>query len=137
MSSEETISKAILDESSKIADYKGVINMDFDAVLWDRLAGEIALYVENFIISQNKNNKSSRFNIRPSYNVDYDISDALLKDIVNCESSEKYYVNIIAGSRNINLLPPHIKELVCNYLPQFFLAHPEYKNAECLKINED
>ena len=96
--------------------------------LWDRLAGMLVEYVENYLLDKNKN----PLGIGPSYTVDYEIKD--VERLFDFEVIDDYWVVQIAGCRNINKLPPNLKELVIPFLPRFFEQYPEYKAAECLRI---
>ena len=105
--------------------------MDY-GVLWDRLAGGIKIYVDNYILSK-REKSGNRILIEPSYPVDYEIQN--LEQIVSCDSAENYFLHRICECRNINDLPVELKELVSQYLPRFFAEYPKYKDEKCLKIN--
>lgn len=96
-------------------------------VLWDRLAGGLQEYVENYClyISQSK--------IKPSYEVDYEID--CLDKLHKHTTVNDYWVHQISGCNHINDLPTYLQELVLQYLPRFFIRYPEYQNLDCLKIS--
>ena len=96
-------------------------------VLWDRLAGCFKLYVENYELKK----YGSTFNLKPSYEVDYEIDLDVLKKYT--DDIDNYWAHLIGGCRNINNLPNDLKELVLQFLPRFFEQFPQYKEAECLK----
>ena len=96
-------------------------------VLWDRLAGELREYVENWCLSR------SQSRIKPSYEIDYEIN--CLEELKKHTTLDDYWVHRISACENINDLPIYLQELVLQYLPRFFKNHPEYKNLDCLKIN--
>lgn len=98
--------------------------MDID-VLWDRLAGGLQEYVENYCLYK------SQSKIMPSYDVDYKI-DCL--DVLQKHTTvDDYWVHQISGCDNINDLPVYLQELVLQYLPRFFEKYPIYRDAECLQ----
>lgn len=99
------------------------------AVLWDRLAGEIVVYVENYILFKTG---GANFRLNPSYPVDYEIEN--VEEIVSDKSVDGYFAHKISGCRDVNELPTHLKKLVMQYLPRFLANHPEYSNEECLTI---
>lgn len=101
-------------------------------VLWDRLAGEITIYVENYLIKQSGGGK---FHLKPSYPVDYEIDD--IDKILSDSSLDGYYAHKISGCKNINELPNDIKKLVIQYLPRFFARWPEYAAEKCLVIVDE
>lgn len=102
------------------------------SILWERLAGGIKLYVENYILSKEQSQQGG-FNLKPSYVVDYEIQN--LDNILFMQSLEDYYVHIIIGCRNINDLPLDLRNLAEQYLPRFFADYPEYKDEKCLQID--
>lgn len=97
--------------------------------LWDRLAGCLAEYVDNYLI---KTKGGGKFRIEPSYDVDYEIAnpEKLFEDM----SLDGYWVHKVARCRDINDLEPQLKELALQYLPKFFEKFPEYISEECLKV---
>lgn len=95
-------------------------------ILWDRLAGEILEYVENFCLYK------SQSKIKPSYEVDYNIE--CLDELQKHTDIEDYWAHQIASCTNINDLPAYLQGLVLQYLPRFFEKYPEYKDADCLKL---
>ena len=95
--------------------------------LWDRLAGEILEYVENYCLVK------SQSKIKPSYEVDYEIN--CLEELKKHGDYDNYWPHQISGCKNINDLPTYLQELVLQYLPRFFIRYPEYQNLDCLKIS--
>lgn len=102
-----------------------------NSALWDRLAGEVSVYIDNYIVAKNGGGK---FHLKPSYPVDYKIED--IDKIISARSIDEYYVHVISGCKNINELPEPIKKLVIQYLPRFFAKWPEYASEKCLRIKE-
>ena len=100
--------------------------------LWDRLAGGLAEYVNNYLL---KNRGGGPFHIQPSYEVDYEIADA--ESIYEDMTFEGFWVHKVAACRNINELDPCLKHLVLQFLPKFFEQFPEYRGEECLKVKDD
>ncbi|WP_143072711.1 hypothetical protein [Oscillibacter sp. PC13] len=101
-------------------------------VLWDRFSGCLAEYVDNYLL---KTRGGGKFGIKPSYEVDYEISnpDSLFDDT----SFDGYWVHKVARCRNINDLEPGLKELAIQFLPKFFTQFPEYRTEECLNVKSD
>lgn len=104
--------------------------MDSTDVLWDRLAGGLQIYVENYYL---KITGGGKLKLQPSYNVDYVIEDIDLLKKHN--EINDYWVFKIGGCRNINELPVFLRKLVVQFLPRFFQEYPQYRDVECLKIN--
>lgn len=100
--------------------------MDIGA-LWDRLAGGLQEYVENYCLYKNQSK------IKPSYDVDYEIE--CLDELQKHTSVDDYWVLQIAGCEHINNLPIYLQKLVIQYLPRFFKDYPEYKYVDCLFLN--
>lgn len=98
-------------------------------VLWDRLAGGLAEYVDNYLL---KNSGGGKLRIQPSYEVDYEIANA--ESLFDDASFDGYWVHKVAGCRNINNLDPRLRGLAVQFLPKFFEMFPEYKNEESLKV---
>lgn len=96
-------------------------------VLWDRLAGGLQEYVENYCLYKNQSK------IKPSYDVDYEIE--CLDELQKHTSVDDYWVLQIAGCEHINNLPIYLQKLVIQYLPRFFKDYPEYKYVDCLFLN--
>lgn len=106
-------------------------------ILWDRLAGTIVEYVENYFLQKEVGDRSGKFHIGPSYDVDYEISDEILRAIDEsmCTGKiENYWVFQIDSCRDINELSKPLQQLVIQYLPKFYKMFPEYKDAECLML---
>lgn len=107
-------------------------------ILWDRLAGTLMEYVENYFLHQQKAGVGTgTFNIGPSYDVDYEISDEILEAIDESMSTgkiENYWFFQIDACRDINKLSKPLQQLVLQYLPRFYEMFPEYRDAECLII---
>lgn len=82
-------------------------------VLWDRLAGGIQEYVENYCLYK------SESKIKPSYEVDYQID--CLDELQKHTTVNDYWVHQISGCKHINDLPTYLQELVLQYLPRFFI----------------
>lgn len=102
--------------------------------MWDRLAGALIIYVENYLLSKQS---YSELTIKPSYDVDYEIEDSILEYLEKSYSSENIndiWQHKIAGCKNINELPFELKQLVNQFLPRFFLQYPQYRCEESLKI---
>lgn len=103
-------------------------------ILWDELAGQLIIYVDNYFL---KKNSGGKLKIQPSYEVNYEISediiDELQKAVEKGNISDIWYLKI-AGCRNINELPLYCKKLVLQFLPRFFSEYPKYKDFECLKL---
>lgn len=99
-----------------------------NGVLFDRLASGFGLFVENYVLSKNK----ERFH--PSYKVDYEINlEVLEKYTANIDN---HWMHLIGGCNDINALPADLKELVIKYLPRFLKQYPQYENEQCLKVIE-
>lgn len=105
--------------------------MEIIDVLFDRLAGGLMLYVENYYLHKSQNK------ILPSYKVDYEISKDIISEIEKSTQSnniDEIWYHKISGCKNINELPDYLKELITQYLPKFFKEYPQYKNSEYLKF---
>lgn len=106
-------------------------------ILWDRLAGTLNIYVENFLIYRSGGGKHK---LSPSYNVDYEIEEEIISEVSgsyeNGDIQSIWYIQVSA-CRNINDLPLYLKKLVKQFLPRFFQDYPQYQEAECLKIREE
>lgn len=105
--------------------------MEKVSVLFDRLAGGLRGYVENYYLHK------SQSKILPSYKVDYEISKDIINGIEKSTQSENmddmWYLKI-SGCTNIDELPDYLKKLIVQYLPRFFKEYPQYKNSEYLKF---
>lgn len=101
-------------------------------VLWDRLAGGLAEYVDNYLL---KTSGGGKLRIQPSYEVDYEIANA--ESLFDDASFDGYWVHKVASCRNVNDLDSNLKELVLQFLPKFFTQFPEYRSEGCLKVNND
>lgn len=93
--------------------------------LWDRLAGGLQEYVENYCLYK------SQSKVEPSYDVDYEID--CLDELQKHTTVNDYWVHQISGCKHINDLPTYLQKLVIQYLPRFFEKYPMYKGAECLQ----
>lgn len=104
-------------------------------VILDRLAGGLMLYVENYTLAKNKNNRN-KLKLGPSYAVDYEIAPEVLELLQeSCKGSvSEVWYHQISGCQDINELPEYLKNLVIQYLPRFFEEYPEYADDECLRI---
>lgn len=93
-------------------------------VLWDRLAGGLLIYVQNYLLAK------SGGKIKPSYAVDYEVANAdkLFLD----QTVDSFFAHKIAECRDVNSLPEDLKTLVFQYLPRFYEMYPEYKGEKCL-----
>ncbi|MEY8367552.1 hypothetical protein AALA24_02175 [Anaerovoracaceae bacterium 42-11] len=101
-------------------------------VLWDRLAGYAMTYVDNYELAKCNGGK---FKPNPSYNVDYEIPEAVLSYIQSTRDKglkELWYMKI-AGCRNINELPEQLQVLLELVLPRFYADYPDYENESCLR----
>lgn len=101
--------------------------------MWDKLAGELVIYVENYLLSL-----QSDFDlvVKPSYEVDYKISDkvlAYLKKTTEAGDINEIWQHKIAVCRDVKTLPNELQELVGQFLPSFFSRHPEYRHEASLK----
>lgn len=113
--------------------------MTDEDILWDRLAGTILIYVENYamqkkIDEREKTGKKGYSDelpfLKPSYPVDYEI-----ENVEQFRDDEPWALEI-SKYQNINDLPGSLKKLVIGYLPRFFKDFPEYRDAECLKVRD-
>lgn len=95
-------------------------------VLWDRLAGGLKEYVDNYCLHK------SQSKIKPSYEVDYKID--CLDELQKHTTLDDYWLHQVSGCKNINELPRYLQELVAQYLPHFFEKYPEYKLESCLYL---
>ncbi len=103
-------------------------------VLWDRLAGYAMTYVDNYELAKCN---GGRFKLNPSYDVDYEIPEAVLSYIqttTDKEIKELWYMKI-ASCRNINELPEQLQVLIELILPRFYTVYPQYEDQKCLKRN--
>ena len=101
-------------------------------VLWDRLSGHLAEYVENYLL---KKCGGGKFHIQPSYEVDYEILD--VESLYADTTFEEFWVHRVGNCRTINHLDPCLKKLVLQFLPRFFEQFPEYRFEECLRESEE
>ncbi len=107
-------------------------------VLFDRLAGTLMLYVENFFLNQATYNDDMKIKVQPSYKVDYEISEDIilgLKESALSNNIDNIWYHKISGCKNINDLPEYLIKLIVQFLPRFFEQYPQYTNEECLKVN--
>ncbi len=108
-----------------------------NSILWDRLAGALMLYVENYFLSKASYSNDSRFKLQPSYEVDYEISEDIiagLQQSVEIGNIDEIWQHKICVCDNINNLPDYLQKLVIQFLPKFFSQYPQYQNADCLKL---
>ncbi len=105
-------------------------------ILWDRLAGTLKIYVDNYLICKSGGGKRK---LSPSYNVDYKIEEEIISELLksheNGDIQNIWYLKI-GACRDINELPLYLKKLVEQFLPRFLSDYPQYQDAECLKIEE-
>lgn len=94
-------------------------------ILWDRLAGEVDIFVKNYILTKQKST------IKPTYKVTEDLP---IEKLMNAKSWEDMYVNVIGGCENINDLPKYVKQVVIACLPRFFEKYPQYKGEKSLQV---
>ena len=106
--------------------------MDNVDVLFDRLAGIITVYIEDFLLQARLNKKNNQNEIKSV--IDDDIMMEIVKS-VSQDQIENIWNHQIANCKNINNLPMYLQKLVVQFLPKFFDLYPEYKKEECLKIN--
>lgn len=105
-------------------------------VLWDRLAGELMEYVENYELSKSDGGK---WKIEPSYNVDYKIEEEIISELYRTLEAKdicNIWYHQVEFCTNINELPLYLKKLLKQFLPRFLSEYPQYQNAECLKIKD-
>ena len=104
--------------------------------VWDRLVGGLMIYVDNFFIAKQG---GGRYKLSPSYEVDYNISDEIIKyieeNVQECGIENLWY-NKIAAYKNVNNIPSPLRELVVQYLPRFIAQYPKYKDAPSLRLDE-
>lgn len=117
---------------------------EYVGVLFDRLAGTIMLYVEDYIMQKQieereingKSGLNDKFpNLKPSCEVDYKISDEIMECIyrsLDGSADDVWYLKI-AICNNIDDIEEPLKTLVVQFLPKFFEMFPQYRGAECLK----
>lgn len=104
-------------------------------VLFDRLAGCLKIYVENY---QLENNGGGVFHLQPSYPVDYEISQDILNAIEQSyggKTDDIWYIKI-SSCQSVRELPNYLQELISQFLPKFFEQFPQYKNAPALEIQK-
>lgn len=101
-------------------------------VLWDRLAGMLMIYVDNYLL---KKNGGGKLKLKPSYEVNYEIPEEILaelqKTLESGDISEIWYIKI-ASCRNINELPSQFQRLIVLFLPRFYKEYPQYVDEDCL-----
>lgn len=108
---------------------------EYTGILFDRLAGTIQIYVENYLLVRNG---GGYFKLEPSYKVDYEIS----RDIINYINqsldgkAEDIWYFKIALCNSIDEIEKPLRTLVVQFLPRFFEMYPQYKDEECLKIRK-
>ncbi len=108
--------------------------MDSTDVLWDRLAGTLKTYVEDYLL------KMEGGKLQPSCQVDYELDAEtvlFLQNTLNSGDIENVWYLRISGCKDINELPDELKRVVRQFLPRFFEKFPEYEDANCLKISEE
>ena len=101
--------------------------MDY-AVLWDRLAGGLLVYVENYLLAK------AGGKMKPSYPVDYEVANA--EKLLSDRTIDDFFAYKVVECRDVNLLPEDLKKLVLQYLPKFYDTYPEYKGEKCLVFDE-
>ena len=114
--------------------------MDAVDILFDRLAGTLMLYVDNYFLSKSIYRKDTKFKIQPSYEVDYEIPEEILEELkksITKDDMDNIWFHLISGCRDINDLPDYIQKLIIMYLPRFIAQYPQYQDHPCLKINVD
>ena len=107
-------------------------------LLWDRLAGALMIYVENYMFCKSACGKGG-LKLSPTYNVDYEIEEEIISELSRSHENgdlRNIWYNKIDACRNINDLPLYLKKLVEQFLPRFLSEYPQYKEEECLKIEE-
>lgn len=100
--------------------------------MWDRLAGELIVYVENYLLSSKS---GLGFGLDPSYKVDYEIKDTILDYLekpLNSGDINEIWQHRITTCKNVNDLPNKLQKLVNQFLPRFLSQHPEYKHEKSL-----
>lgn len=100
--------------------------------MWDRLAGELIVYVENYLLSSKS---GLGFGLDPSYKVDYEIKDTILdylEKTLNSGDINEIWQHRITTCKNVNDLPNKLQKLVNQFLPRFLSQHPEYKHEKSL-----
>ena len=105
--------------------------MDKTNVLFDRLAGGLILYVDNYYLHKAKGK------ILPSYKVDYKISKDIITQIEKSLTSgnmDDIWYHKISKCKSVKELPDYLKELTAQYLPKFFDEYPQYKSSKYLKF---
>ena len=99
--------------------------MDENNVLFDRLAGGLLIYVENYLLHNSKGK------ILPSYAVDYEIPQDIISEIEKSTLSNNkddiWYLKV-SGCKNINELPMYLQNLIIQYMPKFLEQYPQYEN---------
>ena len=91
-------------------------------VLTDRLAAGLSVYIENYLVDKN----GGKWGLKPSYTVDYEISD--ITELDKYMGADNYWSHIILESGHISDLPEYLQKLVRQYSPRFFADYPQYKN---------
>lgn len=122
--------------------------MDDNEPMWDRLAGTLMNYVDNYYLQQEINNREQNGEtglydgfplIEPSYEVDYEISESILEylrqTLETGNIDDIWYLTIGTAYQNINDFPPELKKLTVQFLPRFFAQFPEYEAEECLRVS--
>lgn len=99
--------------------------------LWDRLAGTIIGYVNTEICSgiRDKNERIVYRQFEPFGDILGSIKNGIYQ--LNMDT-----IDIILNANDINELSPEIQKIVLWHLPRFLKAWPEYKDEECLRIQE-
>ncbi len=110
--------------------------MQENDMLWDRFAGALAVYVENYLL---KSGDEGSFGLKPSYEVDYEIADEIidfLQKTLETSGIENRWSFQIAACKNINELAPQLKQLAVQFLPKFLKQYPQYAQARCLEVEK-
>ena len=92
-------------------------------VAWDRFTGMLKNYIEEFAASK------CMFFGEKTEQVDYEIE--------NFDSLEEDWYSQLLNLDCISEYHEGLKKVAIQYLPIFLNEYPEYKNAECLKVEEN
>ena len=110
----------------------------YGMVLWV-LAAELREYVDNYQLSKSDEENDGvirSFNLKPSYNVDYEIEEEIISELNSAEDKYHWYYYQILTCTNKNELPLYLKKLIKQFLPRFLSEHPEFQDEEFLKIED-
>lgn len=88
-------------------------------IAWDRFSGLLNNYIIDYLCA---NSQSKLFENAPKVNY----------EIKNADKLETDWALSLSSALKINDLPPELKKVAVQFLPEFLKKFPQYENSECL-----